>query len=82
MIEIKKKGPEWKFSPVFKIQYPMKNRCKNNKTILLNKNPYGYFENNYQQFSYQNVMRYRKNTLIPVMGKGLMLNAERVILNA
>ncbi len=47
----------------------MKNRCKNNKTILLNKNPYGYFENNYQQFSYQNVMSYRKNTFIPVMGK-------------
>jgi hypothetical protein len=25
----KTKGPEWKFSPVFKIQYPMKNRDKN-----------------------------------------------------
>jgi hypothetical protein len=75
MTKIKKKGPEWKFSPVFKIQYPMKNRCKNNKTILLNKNPCGYFENNYQQFSYQNVMGHRKNTLIPVMGKSLMLNA-------
>lgn len=25
----KEKGPEWKFSPVFKIQYPMKNRDKN-----------------------------------------------------
>ncbi len=60
----------------------MKNRCKNNKTILLNKNPNGYFENNYQQFSYQNVMRYRKNTLIPVMGKSLTLNAERVTPNA
>jgi hypothetical protein len=51
----------------------MKNRCKNNKTILLNKNPYRYFENNYQQFSYQNVMSYRKNTLVPVMGKSLKL---------
>jgi hypothetical protein len=60
----------------------MKNRCKNNKTILLNKNPYGYFENNYQQFSYQNVIRYRKNTLIPFMGKLLKLNAEHLTLNA
>ncbi len=58
----------------------MKNRCKNNKTILLNKNPYGYFENNYQQFSYQNVMGYRIITLIPVMGK--RLNAERLTRNA
>ena len=23
-----KMGSEWKFNPVFKIQYPMKNRCK------------------------------------------------------
>jgi hypothetical protein len=27
----------------------MKNRCKNSKTILLNKNTQVYFENNYQQ---------------------------------
>jgi len=60
----------------------MKNRCKNNKTILLNKNPYRYFENNYQQFSYQNVMRYSKNTLIPILGKKLTINAKRVMLNA
>ena len=59
----------------------MKNRCKNNKTILLNKNPYEYFENNYQQFSYQNVMKYRKNTLIPFMGKRLKPNAERLTCN-
>jgi hypothetical protein len=60
----------------------MKNRCKNNKTILLNKNPYRYFENNYQQFSYQNVMRYRKNTLIPILGKSLTSNSERLMRNA
>jgi hypothetical protein len=46
----------------------MKNRCKNNKTNLLNKNPFGYFENNYQQFSYHKVMSHSKNTLIPVLG--------------
>jgi hypothetical protein len=60
----------------------MKNRCKNNKTNLLNKNRFGYFENNYQQFSYQKVMSHSKNTLIPVLGKHLTLNAERLRLNA
>jgi hypothetical protein len=55
----------------------MKNRCKNNKTNLLNKNRFGYFENNYQQFSYHKVMSHSKNTLIPVLGKHLTLNAER-----
>ena len=47
----------------------MKNHCKNNKTILLNKSPLGYFENNYQQFLFQKVMRDSKNTYVPVMGK-------------
>ncbi len=46
----------------------MKNHCKNNKTILLNNNTRRYFENNYQQFLFQKVRRYSKNTLIPVMG--------------
>jgi hypothetical protein len=57
----------------------MKNHCKNNKTILLNKNPYWYFENNYQQFLFQNVMSYSKNTFIPVLGikrRGLTRNME------
>ena len=53
----------------------MKNHCKNNKTILLNKNRFGYFENNYQQFLFQKVMRDSKNTYVPVMGKRLTLNA-------
>jgi len=35
----------------------MKNHCKNNKTILLNKIRKNYFENNYQQFIRQKVMK-------------------------
>ncbi len=54
----------------------MKNHCKNNKTILLNKNPFEYFENNYQQFLFQKVMRDSKNTYVPVMG--ITPNAERL----
>ena len=41
-----KKGVRIKIQPRFKIQYPMKNRCKNNKTILLNKIRSEYFKNN------------------------------------
>jgi hypothetical protein len=47
----------------------MKNHCKNNKTILLNKIPKGILKNNYQQFLFQKVMSYSKNTCVPVMGK-------------
>ena len=47
----------------------MKNRCKNNKTILLNKIPLGYFKNNYQQFMFKKIKNYRKNTFIPDLGK-------------
>ncbi len=46
----------------------MKNHCKNNKTNLFNKIPPRYFENNYQQFMFQKVMGYSKNTLIPILG--------------
>ena len=52
----------------------MKNHCKNNKTNLFNKIPRRYFENNYQQFMFQKVMGYSKNTLIPILG--ITLNAE------
>ena len=47
----------------------MKNHGKNNKTNLLNNKAREYFENNYQQFLYQKVSRYRKNTLLPRLGK-------------
>ena len=63
----------------------MKNHCKNNKTILLNKNPFGYFENNYQQFLFQKVMRDSKNTYVPVLGKahlGSKPTAHNLKLNA
>ena len=44
----------------------MKNRCKNSKTILLNKNPHGYFENNYQHFHALFFSLYSINTIFPI----------------